>query len=158
MEVFAKDRYDFMPLYPYLWMFQDIDKICLERKCNSAPSNHLSPLYDEFQLIDKIAHVGGPLAKDNPQKQIEKKINLFLQSIILKLKDDYQLDFTLLSCGSVHVGNKVGQFDEMDFILKWNINIHAVKLIDRKLNFEVLHDICTDEVHLMNIKEYLWRL
>ena len=67
------------------------------------------------------------------------------------------MDFTLLPCGSVHVGNKVNNFDELDFMLIWNVGVLEAKAEGQNHLFKVTHTVPNTSLREANIQEVMFR-
>ena len=109
------------PHFPFTHMFANVTSICLNmpRQPKFGPINDMPR---HLLSVDKYLHIQTDSAKAaDPVKAITDIIVRFVHAITIEVRKRYNLDLLLIPCGSVHIGNKVNTFDELDFILKWNI-------------------------------------
>ena len=120
-----KDRY-----LAFRWILVELREVCSCSRSSQLSNDvhdvhvhdvrnvHGGDINSQLLAIDDILST---VERDKSTEALVTIVSQFLTAILRLLRKDHHLNFTLLPCGSVYVGNKVGPLDEIDFILRWNI-------------------------------------
>ena len=141
-------------------MFNDIVNVCLD---DSQLTDHpqippILDMADHLLSVDTFTDVRADEQVDNdPVGTVSQIVTSFLHAVVYKMGKKHDLEFLLIPCGSAHVGNKVDKFDEMDFILVWNVGEVTIQSTGHDHIYDVTYSAKHPYLLHNDLKEFLFR-